>query len=86
MHDEKGAIQVHHKRDAAGTTLVLVGGTPAIPDPDPVPPGAGPCGTEIQAVARTADAVRLLTRIGRGSRICAKQGGMDENYFQIFDR
>ncbi len=84
VHDERGRIQVHDKKDAAKTTLVLVGGTPANPDPDPVPPGAGPCGTEIQAIAFTTDAVRPLTQLGRGSRICARQGGVDEKYFEIF--
>jgi hypothetical protein len=86
VYDQRGRIQVHDRRDAAKTTLVLVGGTPANPDPDPVPAGAGPCGTEVQAVALTADKVQPLTRLGRGSRICARQGGVDEKYFEIFDR
>jgi hypothetical protein len=84
VYDPQGRIQVHERHDAAKTKLVLVGGTPANPDPDPVPAGKGPCGTEIQALALTADAVRALTRIGRGSRICARQGGVDEKYFDIF--
>ena len=86
VHDEKGRIQIHERRDAAKTRLVLVGGSPANPDPDPIKDGTGPCGTEVQAIAMTADGVRALARIGRGSRICAKQGGVDANYFETFDR
>jgi hypothetical protein len=86
VHDEKGRIQTHETRDAASTRLILIGGTPANPDPDPVPRDAGPCGTEVQAVAVRADTVRLLTRISRGSRICSRQGGVDAKFFELFDR
>jgi hypothetical protein len=86
VYDEHGRIQIHDEGDAAGTQLVLVGGTPPSPGRDPIEEGTGPCGTETQAIAMAADGIRPLARIGRGSRICARQGGVDANYFEIFDK